>query len=291
MWLFDDHPANQDQGRSGRDPGYGDRNGGMTKTLPRWTQLLAEHYGPFRVVDDRTQRDPAGQVGEDLRLAGPILESDPQAPSPPVFRVWSNAQCLVATRREERLDGFEAARRTSEARGWPVVVRDSGGMIVPHLTGSLHLTLLLPRRDGGEPGTDQVYRLLCEPVREALATLGIDASYGQVPRSFCDGRYNLVHDGRKLAGTAQRWRGGIPGHPVRPGLILSHLTLWVEGDMAGATRTVNRFLDEAGGEGDFDPEAATTVRRATGGGAGSPAPDGGWLEATRQALLAELRKA
>jgi octanoyl-[GcvH]:protein N-octanoyltransferase len=219
-----------------------------------------------------------------------MLEADPKAPPPPVFRVWSNVQCLVATRREERLDGFEAALRTSEARGWPVVLRDSGGTVVPHLAGSLHLTLLLPRREAGEPGTDQVYRMLCEPVRETLASLGLDADYGQVPRSFCDGRYNLVHEGRKLAGTAQRWRGGIPGHPVRPGVIVSHLTLWVEGDMAEATLSVNRFLDEAGAEGDFDPAAATTVRQAAGVEKEPRASEGGWLEATRQALLAELRQ-
>ena len=82
---------------------------------------------------------------------------------------------------------------------------------------------------------------------------------------------------------------------MRPGIILSHLTLWAEGDMAEATRAVNRFLDEAGGDGDFDPEAAATVRSAAGDEARPPAPGPasgkGWLETTRQALLAELRKA
>lgn len=254
-----------------------------------WRALLEAFYPPWKVLDDPHLRAPHDQVGEDLRLAEQVRAEPGPGVAGPLYRVWSNRQCLVATRREERLPDFDAAREASEARGWPVVLRDSGGTVVPHLPSSLHLTLLLPRLDTGEPGTDEVYRMLCEPVRQVLTSIGLDTTYGQVPRSFCDGRFNLVSGSRKLAGTAQRWRGGIPGHPVRPGMVMAHLTLWVDGDMVGATRAVNRFLEEAGGNGGFDPAATTTlaeVARASGGPTGSsPDPYG-----VRTALLAALSR-
>lgn len=174
------------------------------------------------------------------------VESDGTGPTPtPIYRIWRNRRCLVATRRESRLPRFAPAAAAAAERGWPVVTRISGGTMVPHLPESLHLSLLLPRLPAPEPDTEQVYRFLAEPVRETLLRLGVTSRYGTIPRSFCDGRFNLVAGKRKLAGTSQRWTGGLPGHPVRPGFVLAHLTLFVEGDMAEATRAVNRFLAEA----------------------------------------------
>jgi octanoyl-[GcvH]:protein N-octanoyltransferase len=256
-----------------------------------WRAQLREYYPPLELVDDRTRRPPALQVGEDLRLADPLLGADPAGvPPQPVFRVWTNERCLVATRREERLPGFESARAASEARGWPVVVRESGGTMVPHLPTFLQLSLILPRRRNREPGADQVYRLLAEPVREVLREMGVEADYGTVPRSFCDGRYNLVSRGRKLAGTAQRWRGGLPGHPVRGGLILSHLTLFAAGDVGMATEAVNRFLRDVGEEGDFDPRASVSVAEARWGRRPTARDENRFSRELRGALLEVLSR-
>jgi len=145
--------------------------------------------------------------------------------------------------------------------------------MVPHLPESLHLSLLLPRLLAPEPDTEQVYRLLAEPVREALTRVGVASVYGTIPRSFCDGRFNLVAGARKLAGTSQRWTGGLPGHPVRPGFVLAHLTLFVGGDMAEATRAVNRFLAEAAAgtvaEGGSERESGTVPRNGRAGESGT----------------------
>jgi octanoyl-[GcvH]:protein N-octanoyltransferase len=236
---------------------------GQGALAPSEEEWEAEERAGARI---RRDVELAGKLALEVELAGKLaLEvagqsaRSPSLPSP-LFRIWVNEPCLVTTRREARLPRFEAAAQAARARGWPVFVRDSGGTTIPHLRESLHLSLLLPRIQGDEPGTDRVYTFLCEPVREALALLGVEAGYGVVPNSFCDGRFNLVAQGRKVAGTSQRWKGGIPGHPVGKGFILAHMTLFVGGNMAHATGQVNRFLREAGGEGDFDPHAVVTVR-------------------------------
>lgn len=227
-----------------------------------WKKTFRTYYPQWRLLDDRYVRQPPDQVARDLDLAREFITRDLSDPAPPLYRIWTNRRCLVATRREERLPAFEEAAAASAERGWPVVLRDSGGTVVPHDPAFLQLTLLLPRLGAEEPGTDEIYRLLCGPVMEALAALKVPVGYGEVPRSFCDGRFNLVSRRRKLAGTAQRWRGGIPGHPVREGMILAHLTLFVDGDLPEATRAVNRFLQEAGGKGNFDSDAMITVVEA-----------------------------
>lgn len=225
-----------------------------------WRRTLQDRYPPWDVLDDPVPSDAAVQVERDIQLAESVARAPGDLTTAPLYRVWTNRRCLVVTKREQRLDGYEAAAAGSAARGWPVVLRDSGGTVVPHLPTTVLLTLILPRRAAPEPRAEAVFELLCAPVIEALATLGVPADYGAVPRSFCDGRFNLVVDGRKIAGMAQRWRGGLPGHAVHIGFVLAHLALYVAADMAAATSAVNTFLEEAGRPADFDPAAMTTVR-------------------------------
>ncbi|NBB86851.1 MAG: protein ligase [Bacteroidetes bacterium] len=264
-----------------------------------WRERLSAYYPRWAVrVDADVQRpeklNPQAQVAGDVALAHALLDApEDVAPHAGLYRVWANTQCLVVTRREERLPSFAGAVHASAARGWPVVVRDSGGTTVPHLPGTLLLTLLLPRRRAAdppvpEPRADEVFTILCEPVIEAVAGLGVTATYGAVPRSFCDGRFNLVVHDRKIAGTAQRWRGGLPRYPVRDGFIMAHLALYVDADMQAATHAVNTFLADAGSAEAFDPEQMITLGDALRlNGADDAVP--GLHETFREALVEVLR--
>jgi lipoate-protein ligase A len=188
----------------------------------------------------------------------------------PTYRIWENERTLVITAREARLPGAEAAAKAAGAEGWPVVARDSGGTAVPHGPGILQASLLLGQEGLAAHALEAVYEALCGPVRQALATLGVAVEYGEVPGSFCDGRFNLVAQGRKIAGTSQRWRGGLaPTH--RPGgNVVAHMVLFVEADMAPATAAVNRFYQRAGAVEQFDPDAVITARDCLGHGRGAP---------------------
>lgn len=269
----------------------------MAAATSDWRERLRAYYPPWDVRVDAGAEppdNPQAQVAQDVELARALLASSGDAAPPPaLFRIWTNAQSLVVTRREERLPSFAAAAQASATRGWPVVVRDSGGTTVPHLPGTLLLTLLLPRRHAEdppvpEPRADEVFTLLCEPVIEAMARLGVTATYGAVPRSFCDGRFNLVAHNRKIAGTAQRWCGGLPRYPVRDGFIMAHLALYVDADMHAATGAVNAFLQEAGSDGTFDPGQMITLREAMRLG-GTRDRSSGVLRVFRERLVEVLR--
>ena len=73
------------------------------------------------------------------------------------------------------------------------------------------------------------------------------------------GRFNLVASGRKIAGTSQRWRGGIPPSHRPDGSVLAHMVLFVEADMDRATHVVNRFYQAAGGDQVFDPGSVVSA--------------------------------
>ncbi len=249
-----------------------------------WRKRLLAFYPIWdvrdEVVPDDSSQSPQEHVARDAALARErIRAAGPDERPPALFRLWSNTRCLVVTQREERLPSFAAAARASAERGWPVVARDSGGTTVPHTPGTLLLTLLLPRLRAEdppvqEPRADTVFTLLCDPVIEAMARLGVSATYGAVPRSFCDGRFNLVAHNRKIAGTAQRWRGGLPRYPVRDGFVMAHLALYVDTDMHAATRAVNSFLADTGSSEAFDSGQMISLREAMRrSGAGDPSSD------------------
>lgn len=110
---------------------------------------------------------------------------------------------LVVPRALSRRPGFARAAKTSATRGWPVHLRASGGGEVPQGPGIVNLALAGPAN--GQP-TEVIYQNLCEAIGTALASLGIASEVAPLPGSFCDGRWNLLVRGRKIAGTAQRWQ-------------------------------------------------------------------------------------
>ncbi len=209
----------------------------------------------WRIVDDRAGGSAAERIDRDRDL----LEAVRAGTAPPTARIWENERCLVAARSERSLADLGTARAELAARGWPVVVRDSGGTTVPHARGVLHLSLAFRPPDGTRCTLEAVYGALGLPLRRALDRLGIETRWGDVAGSFCDGRFNLVAQGRKIAGTAQRWRARPGASAPGRGAVLAHALLLVDADLRELTEAVNAFYAAAGAPRRFDPAASTTV--------------------------------
>ena len=120
---------------------------------------------------------------------------------------------LVMPRRMSRLENFEAACAELAIAGWPVLLRETGGEPVPqsHATVNVALVYVAPRSEGDHGRIENAYERLCLPLCEVLREWGGVASVGEIDGAFCDGRYNVNLNGRKLVGTAQRWRQGLGG--------------------------------------------------------------------------------
>lgn len=148
-------------------------------------------------------------------------------------------QALVMPKSFERRHGFALASSRCAAQGWPVLLRDTGGEPVPQSPAVLNIALAYALPDGEDERRriDAAYERLLEPLALWLAERGLQAGQGAVPGAFCDGRFNLTLEGRKLAGTAQRWRRRADGRPV----VLAHAALLMEDWRAVMTEVVNRF--------------------------------------------------
>jgi lipoate-protein ligase A len=220
-----------------------------------------------------------------------LLEAVRDGREPATARVWENARCLVVARADRRLPRFAEACAALAAEGWPVAVRESGGTAVAHGAGVLSLSLAF-RPPPAVPCTlESTYDALCAPIEDALASLGVAAQRGEVKGAFCDGRYDLAVLGRKLAGTAQRWRAGPGGPAPERGAVLAHAVLLVDADRAGLAAAIDRFYAAAGSARRCDAGASITLREAL-SAAGSPlaaAPRAALVAAARDALLSALR--
>ncbi|HYN61429.1 MAG TPA: lipoate--protein ligase [Rubrivivax sp.] len=170
--------------------------------------------------------------------------------------LWRGESALVVPRSCTTVPGWPAA-----ARAHRVLVRASGGGVVPQGPGLLNLSLVW-RADadgtaGAPSGTEAIYRALCDALAGALARLGIAAAPQAVQGSFCDGRFNLAVAGRKLVGTAQSWRR-VAGMPV----VLAHAVIVVDADPQALTEAANAFERDLGSGRRYRAEALTSVALA-----------------------------
>ncbi|MEZ1318459.1 lipoate--protein ligase family protein [Pseudomonas fluorescens] len=154
-------------------------------------------------------------------------------------------RALVMPRRLSRLPGFEAACEASSAAGWPVLLRETGGEPVPQSACTLNIALVYapPRSEGDLNRIESGYRRLCDPICQLLDELGGVSSLGEIDGAFCDGRFNVNLDGRKMVGTAQRWRQSQGG--LRPvGLV--HGAMLLDNERESMVAAVNRFNQACG---------------------------------------------
>ena len=154
-------------------------------------------------------------------------------------------RALVMPRRLSRLPGFEAACQASAENGWPVLLRETGGEPVPQSASTVNIALVYapPRSEGDQGRIETGYRRLCQPICDELSALGGTPSLGEIDGAFCDGRFNVNLAGRKLVGTAQRWRQSQGG--TRPvGLV--HGALLMDNERESMVAAVNGFNQACG---------------------------------------------
>lgn len=142
--------------------------------------------------------------------------------------------------------------------GGKIMVRASGGGLVPQGPGIWNLSLVWPVRDAMQPDTGEIYRFLCSRLIDAFRELGIFAESGPVNGSFCDGRFNLAVGGRKLVGTAQAWK-----RIQLQQIVLAHAVILVDVDPVQLAAAANTFEAFIGSSVRYDANALTCIASET----------------------------
>lgn len=181
-----------------------------------------------------------------LATAATAAASRPDHEAPALsWLLWQTQHCIVVPRSYLNHQGFATAMTASAARGWPVFLRDTGGGAVVQGPGVLNLAMTFHVGAGADDRIASSYRILCAPVMTMLRRRGIEGSWRAIAGTMCDGAYNIVVDGRKLAGTAQRWRGLGRARPGQHA-VFAHLALFATLDHEMAAAALNALYADMG---------------------------------------------
>lgn len=197
------------------------------------------------------------QADEALRMEARLLDQVASGSRAYGCEIWATEQCLIAPQRVSRKPGFAVAVATLAARGWPVFLRNTGGDVTPQGPGIMNISIAFALPEGQPPTIERVFEVLCAPIFAALDDLGHQGRFGAVAESFCDGDYNVTVEGRKIAGTAQRWRRlrSLPGRRA----VLAHALLLYDADLARGVEAVNSFRKICGETGEIRAGAHLNV--------------------------------
>ena len=213
----------------------------------------------WRLVIETENDDPAAALAGDLLL----LSEAARGELPPTARIWRSSPCLVVPARQLSQPEALATTTAMTATGWPVVARHSGGSPVPLDPGMINLSLVFTVAASDAWRIDDGFRLLIDLLAATFTELGLLTQCGEIEGAFCPGRYDLAIRGRKVAGTAQQWRGGrnAAGEPILA--VLAHACLLVAPDVAGGLQALGRWSAGLGIPSEVSPDRLITVQDAT----------------------------
>jgi lipoate-protein ligase A len=157
----------------------------------------------------RVYRGRAADIEADRAVSDRLVARVAESREPAV-RVWRPYRQVAFGRRDANSNGYGRAREAAGERGFPPVEREVGGRAVAYTGRTVAFGRAVPV-DGPRGGLDERYDAASTDLQRALSTLGVDASEGEPPDSFCPGTHSLQAsrpDGRdgKLVGLAQRVR-------------------------------------------------------------------------------------
>jgi|GEM_PF-118047 len=127
--------------------------------------------------------------------------------SMPSCFIWSMPQGIVVPKSISSKPSFKNACETMSSLNWPVHIRQTGGDLTPQAPGMINISYIFSEVWHEKTSIEAAYKKLCDPITDYLNnTYDIKAYTSSVDGAFCDGKFNIVVDGLKVAGTAQKWR-------------------------------------------------------------------------------------
>ena len=197
----------------------------------------------MRLLCEPGPEEAALQTG----LTRAVLYETAAGRSPETLRLYRPGRVVAFGRRDVSAPGFRRAAEAAEKAGYQSTVRAAGGRAAVFHPGTIAFAWARPDPEPARGVTDR-YRLVSGVVREALASLGVDARVGEVAGEYCPGAWSVNGAGRrKLMGTGQRL---IPGGAHTGGVIVA--------DNAPETRNILEAV-YAALEIDWNPDTAGAV--------------------------------
>lgn len=181
-------------------------------------------------------------------IAEAVALSVAQEEAPPTVLLRHQRPYVLLGPEDRRLPDLEAGIAFLQERSVPAYERVSGGSAVFLDGHCLSFAVTRPCRDFTM--LHRNYRELAAGILQGLALLGLDARFGAAVGSYCEGPYDIVVDGLKIAGVAQAIRRG---YALVSGMVL------VDQDPVATTDFLNDFYRAAGVEKSYRADVVTSV--------------------------------
>ncbi len=155
--------------------------------------------GPARLVHEVAIRNP----GEDAAFVRQRLR-EMKLGEDGLLRVYHPSPTAAFSTRDQSSEGYAAAVRDMETRGFAPVLRGPGGRLVVYDESALVIDLIAPHPEPRHAFIKR-FEAVTELLVEAFRALGLDARSGSIADEFCPGTHSVNLGGRtKIAGLAQR---------------------------------------------------------------------------------------
>ncbi|MFE1242655.1 biotin/lipoate A/B protein ligase family protein [Fictibacillus sp. NPDC058756] len=162
----------------------------------------------WRLIDQSTL-GPGFDARQSFATDDTLCTSIGSGNSPATARTWVHHNTIVLGIQDTRLPYLKDGINYLEARGYRVIVRNSGGLAVVLDEGVLNISLILPEKEG-TIDINQGYDTMTTLVEQLLEPYGASFEAYEIVGSYCPGSYDLSIGGKKFAGISQRrMRGGV----------------------------------------------------------------------------------
>lgn len=203
---------------------------------------------------DLQAKSAEDQLAKDYHFLSNIAAGE----SSPILRLWCANPAIVVGMAEKRLPTFQHSVDDLAKKQWQVFARRTGGtafVLTPQVL-NISAIQLLPSKN---LSIDRCYKDFCALLMLAFEDLGISSTLGFQDRAFCDGKFNVLVDNKKLVGTAQRWSRGKDQSFTA---VLAQASIFVSINPKEISEIVNRFYQNAGSTNHYDADAIIGLNTA-----------------------------
>lgn len=177
------------------------------------------------------QRSPLESFATDdtlCQLVGQLM-------SPPTIRTWVHEASVVLGIQDHRLPYVQQGMELLESRGYPPIVRNSGGLAVVLDEGILNISIVLSEQKESLSINDG-YDVMVDLVKGLFPEVAEKIKAYEIVGSYCPGSYDLSIDGKKFAGISQR--------RLRQGVAVQ-IYLCIEGSGSQRAALIRDFYEES----------------------------------------------
>ena len=202
----------------------------MIKLFPEKTSTV------FRAENISTleARPPQNEAFASFALTDALLLEAGENGSPAIHIWQTEKPTVILGMMDTKLTHFDAALQFLKEQQHDFFVRNAGGLGIVSDKGILNFSLSMKNPSSKRLSIEEGYQLAFSFLASALKEVPLHLEVREVPDSYCPGDFDILADGKKIAGLAQRRAQNGLG-------IMGYLS--VNGDQEKRTQLMKTFYE------------------------------------------------